>query len=170
MTIYKKIAMIVFVAALIVSCGSLHSNKVDRDGISMLYGEISPESLFMEFPLWQDNYDAYTPNPETVANLANFKEDLKVEIFLGTWCEDSRREVPAFLKIADVSGFVSPENIHLWAVDRQKHLENGLAESREIELVATFIFLKNDNEIGRIIEMPDNELLETDILQILEKK
>jgi hypothetical protein len=132
----------------------------------MLYGEITRDDLFSEFPAWQDKYDDYEPDSTVIAALSLPQPDMKVEIFLGTWCSDSRREVPRFFKAVDQSKFLQNHQIKLWAVDRDKSLESGLAEKRGIVSVSTFIFYKNDNEIGRIIEMPDHENIEADLLQI----
>jgi len=85
---------------------------------------------------------------------------------MGTWCSDSRREVPNFYKILDKLNY--PDNkITLINVDRKK---NGIeidVSKLNIELVPTFIVYRNNTEIGRIIETP-NESLERDLLKILE--
>jgi hypothetical protein len=134
----------------------------------MLYGEISRDDLFSEFPAWQDNYTDYQPDSSVIASLSAPHPDLKVEIFLGTWCADSRREVPRFFKTVDESKFVQNNQIKLWAVDRDKSLESGLTDQRGIEIVSTFILYRGETEIGRIIEMPENENIEADLLQIIQ--
>lgn len=138
-----------------------------RNGVNMLYGQITREDLFNEFPSWKSKYDDYNPDKNIIGSLPERQKDLKVEIYLGTWCGDSKREVPRFFKITDQSHFIDQKNISIWAVDRSKSLDSGLTEKKNIELVATFIFLKNEIEIGRIIESPINDLLEEDILAIM---
>ena len=54
----------------------------------------------------------------------------------------------------------------MWAVDRDKSLDSDLTDQREIFSVSTFIFYRNDVEIGRIIERPDYDYIEIDILNI----
>ena len=86
---------------------------------------------------------------------------------MGTWCNDSEREVPRFLKIVDESKFILPDNIKLWAVDRNKSLASGITQEKSITRVATFIFLVDNEEIGRIIESPKSGRLEEDIRAIV---
>jgi hypothetical protein len=166
-----KYTSIFLILALIYGCIAYtkpDSKKVFKDGVNMLYGEITREDLFSEYPEWLDNYRDYHPDGSVVLALSERHPDLKVEIFLGTWCSDSRREVPKFFKIVDESGFIENHQIKLWAVDRDKSLDSGLTERREIVSVSTFIFYRNNFEIGRIIEMPENENIETDILNIIQ--
>lgn len=166
-----KFALVISLILLLTACVPYtkdDSKKVFKDGVNMLYGEISRDDLFSEFPPWLDNYNHYQPDSTVITSLSKPHPEIQIEIFLGTWCSDSRREVPRFYKTVDESGFVTSNQIKLWAVDRNKSLDTDLAEQRGIESVSTFIFYKNETEIGRIIEMPDHENIEADILQIVE--
>ena len=91
--------------------------------------------------------------------------ELKITIVLGTWCGDSKREVPRFYKVLDHLSF--PEDyVELIFVDRKKQgLENEV-EDLKIEFVPTMIFYRNDEELGRIIETPI-ETLEEDFRSII---
>jgi len=144
-----------------------NSKKVFRDGVNMLYGEITPEDLFSEYPAWREDYMRYEPDSTVISGLSVTHPDLKIEVFMGTWCSDSRREIPRFFKIIDVSNCVNGDRIKMWAVDRDKSLDSGLTAERNIESVSTFIFYRNEKEIGRIIEQPEHENIETDILSII---
>jgi hypothetical protein len=169
MSLFKYI-LIFSICILLSACISYtkpDSKKVFRDGVNMLYGEISRDDLFSEYPAWLDRYTEYQPDSTIIQGLSSTHPDLRIEIFLGTWCSDSRREVPRFFKTVDVSNFVKNDQIKLWAVDREKSLDSNLTEKRGIVSVSTFIFYRNESEIGRIIEMPDNENIEADILQII---
>jgi hypothetical protein len=150
------------------SSAAQHSNKVFLSGVNLLYGPVSQTELFREYPAWEENFDNYKPDPALLDTLSRFADKgLKSEIFLGTWCGDSRREVPRFLKIVERSGFLSPDSIFLWAVDRNKELDNGLTQKRDISRVATFIIFFHGQEIGRMVERPQTASLEQDILNIL---
>jgi thiol-disulfide isomerase/thioredoxin len=137
-----------------------------QSGEKILYGKIDREQLFVYFPEWQEEYNSYNPDPAILQQLATRNLDIAVEIFFGTWCADSRREVPRFYKILDSMRFISADQVELWAVDRQKRLNNNLAQDKNIQFVATFIFSRDGKEIDRIIEAP-YETLEKDILKIL---
>jgi hypothetical protein len=109
----------------------------------------------------------YEPDSTVISELSTPHSDLRIEIFMGTWCSDSRREIPRFFKTIDISKCVNNNQIKMWAVDWDKSLDSGLTDEREIESVSTFIFYRNESEIGRIIEQPDHENIETDILSII---
>ena len=135
----------------------------------MLYGEITRQELFEEYPNWQDRYDDYSPDNAYIDTLSQEYPSVSVEIFLGTWCGDSRREVPRFLKISDNSNFVSADSIRFLAVDRDKKLSSGRAKKRNIKRVATFIFIYQGREFGRIVERTSSGSLEEDIVNIMRK-
>ena len=161
--------LVAFLLAACLTSKGTDSNKIFRTGVNMLYGEISRHVLFDEYPGWKNKYLEYQPKQDILDSLSLLRRGMEVEIFLGTWCGDSKREVPRFFKIADESNFVSEENIRLWAVDRDKKLESGLASKKNIQKVATFLFLKDGQEIGRIVERPEGESLEEDILNIVKR-
>ncbi len=111
-------------------------------------------------------YDDYLPGSEAVEGLkAAGSSDLTIKIVLGTWCPDSRREVPRFMKIIQQWGF-PPENLTFIGTDLFKVAPVGEYEELGIEWVPTFIIYRNKVEAGRIIENPVTSL-EQDILNIL---
>lgn len=89
--------------------------------------------------------------------------ELKILIVIGTWCHDSQRETPRFVKIMEHLGF---NNIEAIGVNRQKHADGTEVPDLNIQYVPTIIFYKGKTEIGRIIETPI-ETLEKDILKII---
>ena len=152
-----------------VSCApeSSFHKKTDADGSSVLIGHIDRSLLFQEFPDWELGLKYYRPDPAVLDSLRKISKKISMEIFLGTWCGDSRREVPHFFKIADDLGTDLFADIQLWAVDRSKRIPaSDLADKRNIEYVATFIIYDGDDELGRIIESPEKSL-EEDILRII---
>jgi thiol-disulfide isomerase/thioredoxin len=124
---------------------------------------------FPEFKAMYDSqYPAYTPDSTTISKLKPLVSDLKVTIVLGTWCGDSKLQVPHFLKVLDQ--LQMPENsITLICVDGHKKSENGLTDNLNIVRVPTFIVTKNGKELGRIVESPKNTL-EDDFLNIVSPK
>ena len=111
-------------------------------------------------------YDEYKINPEALDQILKIPLDgLSIKIVLGTWCPDSRKQVPRFMKIADAWSF--PEKmITFIGVDDAKMSPVGEYDQLGIERVPTFIFYKNNIEAGRIIENPLTSL-EQDIVNIL---
>ena len=122
---------------------------------------------FEEFKASYDpNYAAYKVDSTLVKDLSKLAKGKKITIVLGTWCGDSKYQVPNFLKVADAL-HLSDNDITFIAVDGTKKAENGLIDKLKIERVPTFIFTdKKGTEIGRITESP-KETLEKDMLKIL---
>jgi hypothetical protein len=111
-------------------------------------------------------FNEYQPVGEVIRKLAlTDKDDLSIRIVLGTWCPDSRREVPRFMKIIDLLQFPA-ERVVFVGVDNTKMAPVGGYDTLGIERVPTFIFMKNKVETGRIIENPVTSL-EQDMLNIL---
>ncbi|MFC5623135.1 hypothetical protein [Algoriphagus winogradskyi] len=95
-------------------------------------------------------------------------EDTEVEIFIGTWCGDSKRWVPQFVKLWNELG-LSEDQLKFTALydgeEQYKQGPNGEEKGMLIHRVPTFIFKENDQEYSRIVEFPVNDL-ETDLAQI----
>jgi hypothetical protein len=110
--------------------------------------------------------DGYSCNPQAIDTLKGIsREGLSVKIVLGTWCPDSRREVPRFMRILKEIDF--PESgLKLIGVDNMKFSPIDNYDELGIERVPTFIFYRNNIEAGRIIENPTTSL-EQDMVNIL---
>ncbi|MEI6123154.1 MAG: thioredoxin family protein [Bacteroidota bacterium] len=114
-------------------------------------------------------YPAYKPNATVLDSLKSLLNDISCVIVLGTWCGDSKEQVPRFYKISDLLGnpFIA---ISLIGVDREKVAPAiNVKEKYAIELVPTFIFYRNNTEIGRIIESPKTSI-EQDLLNMVKAK
>ena len=84
---------------------------------------------------------------------------------MGTWCRDSKREVPRIYRILDAVSF-DKSRLTLINLDRTKSSPKGKEESLNIHHVPTLILYRSGIEIGRIIESPIKSL-EKDIAAIL---
>lgn len=132
--------------------------KCNRTGLNM--GEFS--SFFsME-------YDTYVIDKNKTDSIKIFKNEFSITIIMGSWCGDSKEQVPRFYKILDVISFVD-DNVTLICVDRNKKAEDIDVSDYQLTLVPVFIFYRNGVELGRITETPRNTL-ESDMLSILIKK
>ena len=92
-------------------------------------------------------------------------DDISVVIFFGTWCHDSKTELPKALKIFNEIG-INEENIELIAVGLDKKEPQGRAAKLKLMYTPTLIFFRGSQEIGRIIEKPVISL-EKDIALII---
>lgn len=118
-----------------------------------------------EYPQFRQVYDTVHIAADFLELIRQLHQDIEVTIVLGSWCGDSKREVPRFLKLADSSG-IQPEQIRLYGVDRTKKSADGVTDTYDIHRVPTFVFMKDGAEIGRIVERP-NVSIEADVLTIL---
>jgi thiol-disulfide isomerase/thioredoxin len=167
-------AVSLFLIALCIS-NVLKSQEINKEvsvnGTPFLIGRISPEAISQKpYGIWfTPNFENYTVDMATISKFKNELKNYQILIFLGTWCGDSKREVPRFLKILDIANFPD-KNLKIVALDsRKEHYKKsptGEEWGLNIQRVPTFIFYKNGKEINRIIETP-NTKLEEDILAIL---
>lgn len=138
------------------------------DPSTWLLGYISP-GMFSN-PPHSDWYvrgrEEYKPEEAVLDQLRKTTgDDLSILIVMGTWCPDSRREVPRFMRIVEEIGFPA-DRIVFVGVDNTKLAPVGGYDTLNIERVPTFIFLRNKVEAGRIIETPVTSL-EQDMQNIL---
>ena len=125
------------------------------------YGTIEIEELFSKYSVFKIGYDNYVPS-----ELSSLKyDDIRVIVFFGTWCHDSKRELPKALKIFNKIG-INDENIELIAVGLDKKEPQGRAAKLRLMYTPTLIFFRGSQEIGRIIEKPVISL-EKDIALII---
>ena len=115
-----------------------------------------------------ENYNAHPLNKALVSQIHSLFDDIEVTIYMGTWCEDSQREVPGFFKIIDAleaNDQVQP----IIGLNEDKVSHDGSAEQAGVTNVPTFVLSKDGQEINRIVEFPIISL-EQDILDILQDK
>lgn len=115
---------------------------------------------------WKDNYMRYRVDESLLDTLkAKIGDDLKIDVYLGTWCSDSLNNVPKFIKIIEAAAENLPVNYY--NVKRKPSSDvKYYVEDLKVERVPTFIFYRDDKEIGRIVENPKNSLIE-DFLEII---
>tara|TARA_Y100000385_G_scaffold19259_1_gene19196 strand:+ start:440 stop:1045 length:606 start_codon:yes stop_codon:yes gene_type:complete len=172
----KRINIFILILAAI-SFGLFNLNSSDipegmfedpKTGKPMLLGTIAIEELQQEpFAEWyQMESDGYEVDTE-LTNAISDPGQYTYEVFLGTWCGDSRREVPRMEKIFSEMG-VDMSNVLIVTLDRDKISPNGEQEGKDIRYVPTLIVNKDNQEIGRIVESPSSETatLESDLFEI----
>lgn len=115
---------------------------------------------------WFDqNYSDYNLDQKTLDKLKPLFKDLEITVFMGTWCSDSRKEIPVFYKLIDKLNF-DEESIELIGMTLEKTTPDSIELNQNLINVPTFIFKKDGKEINRIVEFP-LETIEKDILEIL---
>jgi len=157
-----KLSLVNLILFLLIFCGNLTAQN-DQ----LLLGYLNKDQ-FLESPhdVWfKENYTSYEIDKQTLIDADIHLDDLTFLVFLGSWCGDTKRELPRFLKIIEYLSF-SEGNIRLTGLDRKKQAPVYTENIWNIEFVPTFIVLKNGIEIGRITEQPLVSL-EADLKQIV---
>jgi thiol-disulfide isomerase/thioredoxin len=169
-----KVSMKVFLSSsvlflAITSCFTVtkHQSNFSNDLIGIITQQQIQQS---EHANWYNKeVGSYLVDVETLADFENNPERieaLSVKIFLGTWCSDSRREVPRFYSIMS---FLNVTNIETIGLDKNKKSPENLEKGMNIHHVPTFILYQNGIEVNRIIETPV-ESLEKDLIAIIQAK
>ncbi|TCI92274.1 thioredoxin family protein [Tenacibaculum sp. M341] len=168
----KKIISIICFLSINVFCAAQGDVVVnDGKGNKMLLGKVNRKHFDSDhFDWFSKNYKAYLTNDKIINKLKKELSAYKIKAFFGSWCGDSKRNIPIFYKILDEANF-SEKNIEIYAVDKKKeaykqspnHEEKGL----NIHRVPTFILYKEGKEVNRIVEHPV-ETFERDLLKIVE--
>ena len=107
----------------------------------------------------------YTPNIDMFMPGDNSLNDMDITIVMASWCPDSQREVPRMIKVLEALEYPM-EMVKIIAVNRKKEVPNMDLSEMKIKYVPTFIFYKDGEEVGRIVEAP-KQSLEVDIVNII---
>jgi tetratricopeptide (TPR) repeat protein len=121
-----------------------------------------------DFAKWFTEEDPAFTLPEIAPAWASSLNDTKVEIFLGTWCGDSKTWVTRFINYWDAAGLDADQLSFVALYNGDEKYKQGPAaeeKSRNIHRVPTFIFSREGEEFARIVEHPVTDL-ETDLAQI----
>jgi len=176
-----KIIFYVFIAIITVSCGNKNNyqqlttkkkfiefNKtVPYEETVMILGKANENGFKKEpFDSWYiENYNEYTIDSTYISSLKSSLKEVKIKAFMATWCSDSQREIPRFVKILRAVEY-DINDVEFIAVSKEKDTPAGFEVGLHIQYVPTLIFYKNDKELNRIIEYPVNSL-EQDMITIL---
>ncbi len=144
--------------------------ETTNDGKMLLGTQTKDQLLKTPYSDWYvKEHDEYAIDQKTVDDLKKEKlNSYGIILVMGTWCEDSHREVPRLMKILESMNFPE-QKLEIIAVNRKKEAPNGEEGVYNIQKVPTIIVQKYGKEIGRIIEYPTTGYLERDLLEILKK-
>jgi hypothetical protein len=150
---------------------SVNVEATDKKGNLILLGKTTRERLAQApFDTWYTkNFDSYIIDSTTASQVKPLLGNKRFLLFMGTWCGDSRREVPRIYKILDYCR-VKPTQIQLVNLNNSdtaykqspQHEEQGL----NIRRVPTLLIFEGQREVGRIVESPVISL-EKDLLAIV---
>ena len=164
-----KNIIILFFTIIFLNCETKGENeniniKISSKGEKMVVGKISYKKLVDFSKKWENSDQTYL-NLKNDSKLRSLFLNIKIKIFMGTWCEDSIREIPYLFNILNSINY-NIESVEIICVDENKNTPEGYEKDFEIIKVPTIIFLKKNEEINRIVEFPV-ETLQKDIIKIL---
>jgi thiol-disulfide isomerase/thioredoxin len=135
-----------------------------------LLGHVTRDEVRAYRP-WQPLFvEPYQPDPGALAAIKANASDVTVLLIVATWCPDSKREVPRFFAIMDGAG-IRESQLTMVGVDRTKKDAEGLTDKWGITRVPTFVFLRNGQEVGRVVEKtPAGATLEGEIARVLARR
>jgi tetratricopeptide (TPR) repeat protein len=161
-----------FVSCISKSIGKQRMNQqvTDSKGNSNLLGRCTKNALQQDpYNAWfNKNYAAYQVDTAIAEQLKPALHKKRFVIFMGTWCGDSKREVPRMFRLLEYCGvdqsaieLVMVSNVDSVYKQSPGHEEFGL----NIHRVPDLLVYDHNKEIGRMVESPVVSL-EKDLLSI----
>ncbi len=147
----KHLLFIAIIMASLTGCNSTSKKP------QMAVGSIEQEQLLHTYQPFNEYFDQFSLTSEQIAKVKAWPKDIRFDVYFGTWCPDSQREVPKLLKALTFNRQLTADLI---ALDMHKTDPNNLAKKAKIKFTATFIVLKQGKEIGRVVERPKDSLID----------
>ncbi|MGK6351996.1 thioredoxin family protein [Parapedobacter sp. DT-150] len=152
----------------------VNTEHTRANGQKVLLGHCSPS--VMQNGIYQEWYDRsytdYTVDADLAKQVAPLLKGKVIEIFAGSWCSDTRREIPRLMKILEANAFDTAQ-VKLIFVDNSKALYKQSPQHEEagkaIHHIPTIIVYEKGQELNRIVETPVQSL-EQDLFDILSGK
>jgi dipeptidyl aminopeptidase/acylaminoacyl peptidase len=154
----------------------LKKSTLEKHGV-VLFGEVTRGDVEREIPGWGADSVAYVPDPAVLERLAGERKDVHIVCVFGTWCSDSKREVPRLWKILDATG-IPESSLEMYAVASSRFTADMLlppgvldwskaAKSKYgVSALPTIIVERSGAELGRVVEKP-KESLEEDLSNLI---
>ncbi len=94
--------LIGIITILFTSTSCTHTKNITTPNQIML-GTVSKKDFKKApFKTWfNKEYDSYTLDKANLEKIKNKLKDKEILVFFGSWCSDSKMEVPRFIKILD---------------------------------------------------------------------
>ncbi|MEW6337604.1 MAG: HEAT repeat domain-containing protein [Acidobacteriota bacterium] len=132
------------------------------------YGRLEPSRLDGGIPGWRSERETYAPRAEWLDLLRTAVLRYDLTVAMGTWCPDSREQLPrleaVLAALGDASPFAAPL---LLGADRSKEVDAALYPFGPVERVPTIVVGAGGAEVGRIVEAPASGSIEEDLARML---
>ncbi|MCJ8318555.1 MAG: thioredoxin family protein [Colwellia sp.] len=148
---YVSVTIALIMSGIFVGCA--HTD----DSVDYAVGDVNQQELFSQYGSFSTSYQNFEITAGHKKQVKQWPSHLKIEVFFGTWCHDSQREVPRLLKVLQGNNQV---DVVLIALDYQKAETQGRAQAAKVKYTPTFVVSLDGKEIGRIIERPKESLVD----------
>ncbi len=157
------------------SCGAAEEPQgpeaAEVEDEPVLLGEVTREEIEEAVPSWVAETASAEIHEAEADALAAVEPGAEVTVFLGTWCSDSRREVPRLWRALDHAGDQAggevPFEVEYVGVDRDKEEPADLLAGQDLAYVPTLVVRRDGREVGRIVESAPGGV-EGDLLSLLD--
>ncbi len=130
-----------------ISTAEAHSQRKVLRGIINKYLVMNDPA----FAWYAANQKGYTPDSATLNSMEKAKGKVQFVIFGGTWCEDTQVILPKFFKLQEMTG-ISDNQVTFFGVNEAKQSLGNIAAAFGITNVPTIIVMKDNKELGRVVE------------------
>jgi dipeptidyl aminopeptidase/acylaminoacyl peptidase/thiol-disulfide isomerase/thioredoxin len=149
------------------------------DGSKVVIGNVTREDIASNFADWDAGCFEYKPEEAILGELGGRLDGVTLVVVFGTWCSDSRREVPRLWKVLEEIGFPA-DGMRMLAVERVKasadaalsqelvDWSKSVRDFYDIKAVESIIVYRGGAELGRIVEAPAKSI-EADLLEIVSR-
>jgi hypothetical protein len=150
---------------------AVESPAPETPAAPVLTGEVTREQIEESVPEWVAEEVSAQPDPAAARALAAAPPGGEVTVYLGTWCSDSKRELPRLWRAIDLmqgeTGGAVPFALRYVAVARDKKEPASLTAGADLRYVPTFVVERDGREVGRIVEESPHGI-ERDLLALLD--
>lgn len=133
---------------------------------SILLGAVTRPEVEEAMPGWVSEAMAVEPDLAAADQLLRAIVGAEVVVYLGTWCDDTRRELARLWWALDSLGVEAPPELVYVAVDRSLTEPADRLAGVALIRVPTFVVKRGESEVGRIVEESPNGI-EIDLLALL---
>lgn len=133
---------------------------------SILLGAVTRPEVEEAMPDWVSEAMAAEPDLVATGRLLEAIAGAEVVIYLGTWCDDTRRELARLWWALDSLGVEAPPELSYVAVDRSMTEPEEQVAGVDLIRVPTIVVKRGGNELGRIVEESPYGI-EMDLLALL---
>ncbi|MDC0669776.1 TlpA family protein disulfide reductase [Nannocystis radixulma] len=147
----RSLAVAVVLAATACRSGQTNSSPPSSQDQEppILVGDLERADVERQVPGWISDAEI---DGDAAAKLKSVPPGAEVTVIFGTWCGDSRREVPRLWRALDAAGSPLPFALKLVGVDRQKTAPGLDKAAIDLKYVPTVIVVRDGREVGRIVE------------------